>query len=50
MTVFVVYSKLDEGYGAPFKVFRDRSDLDEFLKNNKDSWGLEYCWDEMEIE
>lgn len=50
MVVYVVYSKLDDNYGSPFKVFKSRDSLEDFLKNNKDGWGLEYCWDELEVE
>ena len=50
MSVFVVYSKLDENYSSPFKVFRDKDDMEEWMKNNKDSWGLDYCWEELEVE
>ena len=48
--VYVVYAKLEENYGAPFKVFQDYEAMEKWLETNKDSYGLEYCWDELEIE
>ena len=48
--VYVVYSKCEENYGAPFKVFQDRETLEKWLSTHKDSYGLEYCYEELEIE
>ncbi len=50
MTVFVVYSKQDQNYGSPFKVFGNKDDLEKWLITNKDDSGCEFCWDEMEVE
>lgn len=50
MKVFVVFSKLDENYGNPFKVFSSKGKMEEWMKTHKDDWGLDYCWEEIEID
>jgi len=50
MTVWIIYSKLDENYGAPFKVFNEEPFGREFCEKYKDAWGLDYCCEELEVE
>lgn len=49
-TVFVIYSHQVEGYGIPFKVFKNKLDLEKYLEDNKDQFGREYCYEELEVE
>lgn len=50
MIVWVIYSKLDENYGAPFKVFSDERHARAFCEKYKDAWGLDYCYEKLEVE